>query len=458
MARWKLIAGIIIGIIAFPIFIGGLAMTIALPLTEDNEGYYMSPWSRDADSVGIGFVFDVDIETGEPGSRFDISEFADFKFRARSEQLLFVGIAKAEEVDAYLASQNYWIMTDFNFGWGEEDDSSDYEKEWHPGSGPLAPMPSWDVSNQGTYFTLYWTPKEGSWTVVVINQDLSEGYDIQYKVGVKAPILRAIGLALLIFGTFLFITAGLLIYFDLKKHRAKPEPVWAKKEFTREPPPPKAVPGKIFCTNCGTQAEQADVFCTICGDRLDLAETRFRSQTPYEEPHPESNQLIIANFSTRFWAWLIDFVLIVAIVEGIRWALYLATDSQEWFPSGLDISDVFFRSFGPVGILFFAYWFICQWQWGQSLGQKALGLELVAQDTGEPLIDDPLKVALSVFGKAFLLPLDMIIGWILGGRWQQETGVDLKQRLFQRIAGVVVVRKRIKTPTRQANELFTSGS
>lgn len=455
MARWKLIAGIIIALFALPFLLGGLAMTIALPLIEDNEGYYTSSWSRISDNVGSGFVFNVDIETGGPDSRFDLSDFANFKFRAKSDRELFVGIAEVEEVDAFLSNASYHTLTHFDFGWdpdGEEETT--YESQFHLAENVVRGLePTWDVSQRGTAFTIYWPPKEGNWSVVVLNADYDDinpsmGYEIQYKVGVKAPILRAIGLGLLAFGAILFIIAGLLIYFDIKQHRVKPTPVWATKEFTREPPPIEAVPGKVFCNNCGTQAEQNDVFCTVCGDRLDLFETRFRSEAPYEEPHPDSDQLIVANFGTRFWAWLIDIVLIFSIIEGLRWVAYIGTGSQSWFPTGFDIF-----SFGPGPILLFAYWFVCSWQWGQSLGQKALGLELVDQTTGALLKDNPGKVALSVFGKAFLLPIDMIIGWILGGQWEREAGVNLKQRLFQRLAGTTVVRKR-KTDIKPASEIF----
>ncbi|MFQ5979165.1 MAG: hypothetical protein ACE5OZ_13650 [Candidatus Heimdallarchaeota archaeon] len=43
---------------------------------------------------------------------------------------------------------------------------------------------------------------------------------------------------------------------------------------------------------------------------------------------------------------------------------------------------------------------------------------------------------------------DEVIGtWILADRWKQEVGVDLKQRLFQKMAGVVVVKKAAEPPS-----------
>ncbi|MFQ5978895.1 MAG: RDD family protein [Candidatus Heimdallarchaeota archaeon] len=460
MARWKLISGIIIALIALPFFFGGAAMTIILSVSEDNEGYYMSPWSQISEPTGIGYVFNVDIESNEG---FDLSDFAQFKLRIKSDDEIFVGIAKANEVDAYLANDSYHVLTNLDIGW-DSDEEAAYNKVFHRGgTGTPGPLPRWDVSNRGTYFTLHWVPEAGNWTVVVLNGDYQDaqtdpnydwGYNIQYKVGAKAPILRAIGIGLLTFGLILFIIAGLLIFFDIKQHRVKPTPIWATKEFAREPPPPTAPPGKTFCANCGTQAEEADVFCTICGDRLELSETRFRSEAPYEEPHPDSDQLIIANFGTRFWAWVIDVIFVVVLVEGIRWMLFLATGSQSYFLSGWDPSESL-MSFGPLGILLFIYWFVCEWQWGETLGKKALGLQVVDQNTGELLKEEPLKVILSAIGKIPpLLFLDMIIGWILGNSWEKETGVDLKQRLFSRIAGTTVVKKRMKAPSEQPKVKF----
>lgn len=62
MARWKLIAGIFLGILALPIIIGGLAITVVLPFIQDNEGYYMSPNTRVNENDGVGFIVNVNIE------------------------------------------------------------------------------------------------------------------------------------------------------------------------------------------------------------------------------------------------------------------------------------------------------------------------------------------------------------------------------------------------------------
>ncbi len=67
--------------------------------------------------------------------------------------------------------------------------------------------------------------------------------------------------------------------------------------------------------------------------------------------------------------------------------------------------------------------------YGQSLGKMLLKIEVVRTDGGKI---NMAQAAIQSVGKAFLLPIDCIIGWIL-------YPVSM-QRLFNRLSGTSVVK------------------
>jgi len=145
----------------------------------------------------------------------------------------------------------------------------------------------------------------------------------------------------------------------------------------------------------------------------------------------EIREIRIASWERRLGAWLIDIILV-----GILWDLLAGL-------AGLAGPFAIF-GFGPLNgpsfhhgfvnlrsddaLVLFIYWTLMEGYRGQSLGKMALGLK-VTDRRGEK-IDFP-KAAIESFGKAFLLPLDCIIGWIA----MPGSG----QRLFNRLSETIVV-------------------
>lgn len=80
-------------------------------------------------------------------------------------------------------------------------------------------------------------------------------------------------------------------------------------------------------------------------------------------------------------------------------------------------------------LLLFIYWTVLEGYRGQSFGKMAMNLA-VAGSNGERI--GFADSAVESFGKAFLLPLDCIIGWLA----MRGSG----QRLFNRISNTVVIR------------------
>ena len=88
-----------------------------------------------------------------------------------------------------------------------------------------------------------------------------------------------------------------------------------------------------------------------------------------------------------------------------------------------------FVDFGLDNVIYFLYWMFMEATYGQSIGKMILRIEITRLN-GEPA--SMVQSAIEGVGKAFLLPIDCIIGWILyPGK---------RQRLFNYISGTIVVK------------------
>ncbi len=120
-----------------------------------------------------------------------------------------------------------------------------------------------------------------------------------------------------------------------------------------------------------------------------------------------------ASWKDRFWAWLIDFLLM-----GILWSSIITISTTTAFSPG---------SLAILGSLLFIYWTALEGYRGQSLGKMLLNIVVVGP-AGEKI--GFRDSAIESFGKAFLLPLDCLVGWIAYG--------ETRQRAFNRISNTIV--------------------
>ncbi len=120
-----------------------------------------------------------------------------------------------------------------------------------------------------------------------------------------------------------------------------------------------------------------------------------------------------ARWMDRFWAWAID-ILLVSILSSMILNV-LGIPASSFYGSAI------------LSALVFIYWTVLEGFRGQSLGKMVLNLEVVGT-SGEPIgFGD---AAVESFGKAFLLPLDCLAGFIL----LRGKG----QRLFNKISDTTV--------------------
>jgi uncharacterized RDD family membrane protein YckC len=148
----------------------------------------------------------------------------------------------------------------------------------------------------------------------------------------------------------------------------------------------------------------------------------------------KAETIVLASWIDRFIAWLIDFI-IVSIGLGI---IFAAISLPFWvaFPNWFESVSMnpTHRSLGPFNyvissLVFMAYWTYFESTTGQSIGKKLLRLKTT--DLNGKSID--IKTALiESLGKAFLLPLDVILGWIFTN--------NKRQRIFNRASDTIVIK------------------
>lgn len=147
-------------------------------------------------------------------------------------------------------------------------------------------------------------------------------------------------------------------------------------------------------------------------------------------PVPERT-LHLAKWSARFWAWLVDVILVILFLNIIRgifdpfWKLPLLWDYSHW--------EIF--AIGFETIFFFLYWTVMEGFRGQSIGKMVMNLKVVNRDGTKIHYG---TAAIESIGKAFLLPLDCLIGWL---------GMpNTKLRVFNRISNTIVIKTDYKEP------------
>jgi len=118
---------------------------------------------------------------------------------------------------------------------------------------------------------------------------------------------------------------------------------------------------------------------------------------------------------STFVAWLIDVIIIGIIVGVLGLFAWFATGNFTWW-SGWP-SWVPFLNFNLGGVSYFLYWTLMEGAYGQSLGKMIMHLKVTRLD-GSPV--NIGEAALESAGKAFLLLLDLLLGWILSGRCRQK--------------------------------------
>lgn len=173
-----------------------------------------------------------------------------------------------------------------------------------------------------------------------------------------------------------------------------------------------------FCKHCGSELSEGAAYCSKCGKSTES----LPSAAPISKPRLE-----LASWGERFIAWLIDLIILGIFISVIKFFAWITWPSFIWVPKFL--RWIPFVDFGMDNVIYFLYWTFMDGLNGQSIGKSIIKIK-VTQLNDKPV--DLVHAAIESLGKAFLLPLDCIVGWLLyPGK---------KQRLFNYISETIIVR------------------
>ena len=136
-----------------------------------------------------------------------------------------------------------------------------------------------------------------------------------------------------------------------------------------------------------------------------------------------SSKIILAKWKDRFFAWIVDFIIISAIST-----LIIFTSFQLL---GYELEDFIMNdgTYVPTSIIFFSYWTILEYKTGQTIGKKMFNLKITNIYGKKPNLRE---VIISSLGKSFILPIDVVLGWMLTN--------EKRQRISNKIGGTLVVK------------------
>ena len=136
-----------------------------------------------------------------------------------------------------------------------------------------------------------------------------------------------------------------------------------------------------------------------------------------------SSKIILAKWKDRFFAWIVDFIIISAIST-----LIIFTSFQLL---GYELEDFIMNdgTYVPTSIIFFSYWTILEYKTGQTIGKKMFNLKITNIYGKKPNLRE---VVVSSLGKSFILPIDIVLGWMLTN--------EKRQRISNKIGGTLVVK------------------
>ena len=136
-----------------------------------------------------------------------------------------------------------------------------------------------------------------------------------------------------------------------------------------------------------------------------------------------SSKIILAKWKDRFLAWLVDFIIISMVSTSIAFISFLYLDHD--FENFISNDGMYI----PTSIIFLSYWIILEYKTGQTIGKKMFNLKIVNNLGGRPSL---IGVIISSFGKSFILPIDIILGWIITN--------EKRQRIFNKLGNTLIIK------------------
>jgi len=219
--------GSVLVLVALALLVGSGVLFWAEGTFKDAEQFYTSgPIQIERAATAI-ITEPADIHLGVAWM-VDWSRLVSMRLTAANTQAkkgVFIGIADAEDIAGYLAGVSRDEITKLNF-------SRRRGKQVEYRRFPGAVLPSdpasqdfWVASAHGPGAqTLTWTIEQGSFVLVLMNEDTSSGIDTEVRLGAKVPLVRGIAIGLLVGGIVFLFVAVFMIVMSVRKPSHSQEP------------------------------------------------------------------------------------------------------------------------------------------------------------------------------------------------------------------------------------------
>ncbi|MCK4245692.1 hypothetical protein KAX14_00440, partial [Candidatus Bipolaricaulota bacterium] len=206
--------GSLIVLIALALLAGSGVLFWAENTLKDGEGFYTSGLIEiDRDSAAIT-TQPANIDLGVAWM-LDWSRLVNIRLivtNNRPGNGLFIGIADTEDAASYLAGVARDEITQLKFSSRQKERL--YYRRFPGVVLPADPVSQdfWVASVHGPETqTLTWTVEEGSFVLVLMNEDSSFGIDAEVRLAAKIPLVKAIAIGLLVGGIVFLLVAVFMI-------------------------------------------------------------------------------------------------------------------------------------------------------------------------------------------------------------------------------------------------------
>jgi hypothetical protein len=228
--RWSggrvvmVVAGSLLALIAAGAVVLG-AYGLWLHATQRSDGYVMTSSERFSTGSYALATTTLQISSDVPSFLYGRDWLGHVRIRGESAnptRPLFIGIARKDDVDRYLADVAHSEVVDVS--------ANPFGRTYRPtyreqaGGKPAVPPGHagfWvaSVAGRGSQ-ALTWSVEQGRWAVVVMRPDGSRGVSADLAAGAKLPALLWGSISLLVVGLLTLGGAGALIYFGARERRA----------------------------------------------------------------------------------------------------------------------------------------------------------------------------------------------------------------------------------------------
>ena len=205
-------------VVAASLLFGGGSLLLFNSALSDNDGFIHSvPFDIDVDGYAV-VAGPAEINM-TPDVPVDLGEIATLRIRATHddpEQAIFIGVAKSTAVGVYLGGVPHALVEDLDddsFALTYRVETADAEADAADATvGAPAEQPFWINSTSGTGpQMLEWELETGDVSFVVMNESAADGLSFEAVIGARVPLIRPVGMGLLIGGGVALAVGTLLL-------------------------------------------------------------------------------------------------------------------------------------------------------------------------------------------------------------------------------------------------------